>query len=167
MNLQGEIRLRKTKSSAQIDLEEILPDEWASSGDPDGPIYFSWWWRGVRTNNPVDWKIPSFSVKRVLRGGKRPQNSLTRCWEEESPEEQHLIDELQSSAAAGESEKDGEDDEVIDEEAEGITNENLGELEDFNQSADGERLEGKQLGIDEDKEQHELEEDNTLGAEEN
>jgi hypothetical protein len=37
MNLQENIRLRKTKASGHIELEEILRDEWASSDDPEGP----------------------------------------------------------------------------------------------------------------------------------
>jgi hypothetical protein len=141
MNLHKNIRLRKTKLSGQIELEEILRDEWASSDDPEGPTYFSWWWHGVRTNNSADWKAPSFSVKRVLRGGKRPQNSLTGYWDGVSPEEQRLLDELQSSTAAEESEKNEEDIEMIEDEAEEIADENLDELEDFNESADEESLE--------------------------
>jgi hypothetical protein len=166
MNLQEIIRLRKTKPSGQIELEEILPDEWASSDDPEGLTYFSWWWHGVRTNNSADWKAPSFSVKRVLWGGKRPQSSSTGFWDGVSPEEQRLVDELQSATAAEESEKNEEDIEMIEDEAEEIADENLDELEDFNESADEESLEEQQMSIDADKEQHEQEEDNALGAEE-
>jgi hypothetical protein len=56
--------------------------------------------------------------------------------------------------------------EMIEGEAEEIAVENSDELAEFNESADGEGLEEQRMGIDEDNEQHEQEEDNTLGAEE-
>jgi hypothetical protein len=63
-----------------------------------------------------------------------------------------LIDELQSSTAAEESEKIEEDNEMIEDEAEDFAVKNSYELEDFNESADEEGLEEQQMGIDEDKE---------------
>jgi hypothetical protein len=86
-----------------------------------------------------------------------------------SSEEQREIDELLSSAAAEGSEKDEEDDGVIDEEAEEdgelIADKNSDELDETYESTD-EGLEEQQLGIDENKEEDAMEEDNAPGAEE-
>jgi hypothetical protein len=98
-----------------------------------------------------------------------------------STEEQRQMDELLLSTASEESEEgeeddevidkeeDEEDDEVIDEEEEeddeNIVNENSDEVEESNESAD-EGLEEPQAGNGEEKQEGELEEDNTPGAEE-
>jgi hypothetical protein len=93
--------LEITKPRGGIELVEVLAHEWGATDDADDRAYFNWWWNGVKKTNSGDWKGPSFSVKRVLRGGKRPQHSLTG-WDESAQvliERQRQIDELVGASA--------------------------------------------------------------------
>jgi hypothetical protein len=94
MNFRG-----KTKPSGEIELAEILPYEWVMRDDENYPDHLDWWWGGIKESSPKDWQAPSFSWKRILRGGVSPQQNLTG-WDEsdEAFREQHCqIDELQTS----------------------------------------------------------------------